>query len=123
MKNREELLQGFLTKSNWENANRHPLASDASGRTYERLYLNSKNAILMNAPYSAGEDVRLFLDVTNMLKELNLSAPIIYNEDIKNGFLLIEDLGDDLFALLCKKAPEIDHEIYGSAVDLLLHIH
>ena len=28
-----------------------------------------------------------------------------------------------LFALLCKKAPEIDHEIYGSAVDLLLHIH
>ena len=24
---------------------------------------------------------------------------------------------------MCKKAPEIDHEIYGSAVDLLLHIH
>ena len=58
-----------------------------------------------------------------MLKELNLASLIIYDEDIKNGFLLIEDLGDDLFALLCKKAPEIDHEIYGSAVDLLLHIH
>ena len=57
MENREKLLQDFLFKSDWDQANRQSIASDASGRTYERLTLNSRNAILMNAPYSAGEDV------------------------------------------------------------------
>lgn len=123
MEPREKLLQSFLRQSNWESASRHPLASDASGRTYERLSLNAKNAILMNAPYSTGEDVKPFVAVTSMLKDLNLSAPSIYYKDIKNGFLLIEDLGDDLFALLCKNSPEKEHGIYSSAVDLLLHIH
>ena len=85
MKNREKLLQDFLSKSDWDQANRQSIASDASGRTYERLTLNSSNAILMNAPYSAGEDVKPFVAVTHMLKKLNLSAPIIYNKDIKNG--------------------------------------
>ena len=123
MKNREKLLQDFLSKSDWDQANRQSIASDASGRTYERLTLNSSNAILMNAPYSAGEDVKPFVAVTHMLKKLNLSAPIIYNKDIKNGFLLLEDLGDSLFSLLCEKSPKIEDEIYSSAINLLLHIH
>ena len=123
MENREKLLQDFLFKSDWDQANRQSIASDASGRTYERLTLNSRNAILMNAPYSAGEDVKPFIAVTHMLKKLNLSAPIIYNKDIKNGFLLLEDLGDSLFSLLCEKSPKIEDEIYNSAINLLLHIH
>ena len=40
MKNREKLLQDFLSKSDWDQANRQSIASDASGRTYERLTLS-----------------------------------------------------------------------------------
>ena len=46
MKNRERLLQDFLSKSDWDQANRQSIASDASGRTYERLTLNSKQCYL-----------------------------------------------------------------------------
>lgn len=123
METREQLLQSFLSEANWKNAKRMPLASDASGRTYERLSLDSNSAILMNAPYATGEDVRPFIAVTNILNDLNLSAPIIYHQNIQNGFLLLEDLGDDLFASLCKESPEIENSIYTAAVDLLLYLH
>ncbi|MDA9927259.1 phosphotransferase, partial [Amylibacter sp.] len=123
MESREHLLQSFLSKTNWKKATRIPLASDASGRTYERLSLDSNCAILMNAPYATGEDVRPFITVTNILNDLNLSAPVIYHQDIQNGFLLLEDLGNDLFASICKKSPEMENLIYSAAVDLLLYLH
>ena len=123
MERRDTLVQAFLNTTSWAKADRHPLVADASSRSYERLTLGDQNAILMNAPYEAGEDVRPFVKVTKMLTDANLSAPQIIARDINNGFLLLEDLGNDLYAKLCEMTPEIETQIYGAAIDVLATLH
>jgi hypothetical protein len=120
---REPLIKAFLENIGWAAAQRDTLVADASGRTYERLNLKSQNAILMNAPYEADEDVRPFISVGNLLADFGLSPPKILNQDIKNGFLLLEDFGNDIFADLCKSSPELEITMYDTAVSVLVNLH
>ena len=120
---RETLLLNFLATTQWKNATRDPLAADASGRSYERLTQNGLTAILMNAPYEAGEDVRPFVAVTNMLKSVDLAPPQIHAMDIENGFLLLEDFGNGLFARLCETTPNLENPLYSAAIDVLGKLH
>lgn len=120
---RETLLQGFLAKTKWKNADRHALMADASGRSYERLIMGTDTAILMNAPYEAGEDVRPFVKVTNILVGFGLAPPHILAQDIKHGFLLLEDLGNGLFARLCETSPTLETSMYSAAIDVLAELH
>ncbi len=72
------------------------VAGDASFRRYFRLKADGNTFILMDAPPPA-EDTRPFVDVTSKLREAGLYAPEILKADVENGFLLLEDLGDDLY--------------------------
>jgi aminoglycoside/choline kinase family phosphotransferase len=123
MAQREQLLLDFLATTQWKTATRDPLAADASGRNYERLTLNGSTAILMNAPYEAGEDVRPFVAVTDMLTRFDLAPPRIIARDIENGFLLLEDLGNDLFARVCETDPDLEIPMYRAAIDVLAQLH
>ena len=72
------------------------IAGDASFRRYFRLQVNGVSRILMDAP-PPGENVKPFIDVDRLLRAANLHAPEIIYADSQNGFLLLEDLGDDLY--------------------------
>lgn len=98
-----------------------PLAGDASNRRYLRLppQPGRSGAVLMDAPPETGEDVRPFVAVTHWLRSHGLSAPEIAAADLTQGFLILEDLGDDLFARLLRHAPARETELYAVAVDLL----
>ena len=72
------------------------VAGDASYRRYFRFSTNDRTLILMDAP-PPGEHVRPFIDVTQRLRQANLHAPEIYYSDEENGFLLLEDLGDEMY--------------------------
>jgi aminoglycoside/choline kinase family phosphotransferase len=123
MKDREALLVSFLNQQGWADAARHHLAGDASNRRYERLRKpDGTVAVLMDAPPSKGEDTRPFIDIANYLRAQGLSTPAIYAKDPENGFLVIEDLGDDLFARLMLDDPARQSDLYRSAVDVLLHL-
>jgi hypothetical protein len=74
----------------------HAIAGDASLRRYFRLQANSDSLILMDAP-PPGEDVRPFIDIARRLRSADLHAPKIVHADCQNGYLLLEDLGDDLY--------------------------
>ena len=74
----------------------HPVAGDASFRRYFRLQIGGKSRILMDAP-PPGDDLRPFLDRDQRLRSAELDAPEIIHADTQNGFLLLEDLGDDLY--------------------------
>jgi aminoglycoside/choline kinase family phosphotransferase len=63
--------------------------------------------------------VRPFVAVAEHLAGLGFSAPQIYERDTEAGFLLIEDLGDALYARLLAAAPRQEAELYSAAVDLL----
>lgn len=114
----------FLTQNGWGDASQNHLAGDASNRSYLRLHRNTgETAVLMIAAPTSGENIRPFVTITNHLRGLGLSAPRILARDEKQGFLLIEDLGDDLFARLIRDNPELEHTLYSAAVDVLVELH
>lgn len=123
MLDRADLATVFLHRAGWGAARRAFLAGDASDRRYERLHLGGETAILMDAPPGRGDDPADFLRIGRHLLALGLSAPKIIAEDLTQGFLLLEDLGDDLFARILAKDPGRAPELYASATDVILHLH
>jgi len=117
MAERAERIDRFLAAEGWSDATRTPLAADASGRRYVRLFQESESAVLMD---SAHEEIAPFCRAARRLHTLGMSAPKIFAEDTVHRLLLLEDLGDLTFSY-CLDAgigPGED-KLYGIAVDLL----
>ncbi|MGA9412028.1 MAG: phosphotransferase [Roseobacter sp.] len=124
MTTRTDQAQRFIDSSGWGATTVRPLAGDASNRRYDRLTAaDGKHAVLMDAPPDKGEDVRPFVQIAEYLTAQGLSAPQIYAQDPVHGFLLIEDLGDRLFAREMATYPTTQDMLYGAAVDVLVHLH
>lgn len=116
---RETALTTFLERNGLKDAARQPLAGDASARCYERIMASEKSLILMDAP--PPEDVCSFVAIAKELTKRGYSAPEIHAEDIEQGFLLLEDLGDDVFARLFE-AGQAETPLYRLAVDFLIDL-
>jgi aminoglycoside/choline kinase family phosphotransferase len=122
MSDRSSDLTAFLLRSGWGSAERRHLAGDASDRRYERLRLGAATAVLMDNTPGGADDPAAFSTMARHLRGLGLSAPAILAEDLEQGFLLLEDLGDDLFARLVAADPGCEVRLYAAAVDTLLHL-
>ncbi|MEM1428930.1 MAG: tRNA (adenosine(37)-N6)-threonylcarbamoyltransferase complex ATPase subunit type 1 TsaE [Pseudomonadota bacterium] len=121
---RAAAISAFLETAGWAGATRARLAGDASARRYKRLRHPTRGAaVLMDADPAIGEEVRPFVTLAHHLAERGLSPPAILAEDAGHGLLLLEDLGDDLFARLIDRTPAIEHTLYEAAVDLLATLH
>ena len=145
---RSEALSRLLKDTGFAEAERSPLAGDASTRCYERLSLPGRRAILMDAPTSsesapcppgatpaerrtlgwnamsrlAASRVEAFAAVGAHLGQMGLAAPEIYGVDFAAGYAVIEDLGDALYArVLADGADEI--ALYQEAARVLAHVH
>ena len=119
---RTAACQRMLDQAGWGAAVRLPLAGDASARRYERLSLNGQSRILMDAPPGLADDVTDFARIDRHLLGIGLSAPVIHAADLGQGFLLLEDLGDQVFATLIARDPRQEAPLYRAAVDVLLHL-
>lgn len=119
---RAERAAAFLAAAGWGDAARAPLAGDASFRRYERLRGPAGSAVLMDAPPDAGEDCRPFVAIGAHLRRLGFSAPAVLAADLIEGFLLLEDLGDDLYARVLSAGGD-EAALYAEAVDLLDALH
>lgn len=113
----------FLAAAGWGGAERAALSGDASPRRYLRLRRGGATAVLMDADPATGQDVRPFLAMARHLAALGFSAPAILAVEEAEGFLLLEDLGDDLFARLAARTPALEPELYAAATDLLVALH
>ncbi len=114
------MTAAFLAAAGWADAGSASLAGDASARRYTRLKQNGATAILMQ---DAEGDIALFARLSRHLTGLKLSAPRILAEDSDEGLLLIEDLGDALFARLTEADPAQETALYLAATDALLELH
>ncbi|WP_208347173.1 aminoglycoside phosphotransferase family protein [Pseudaestuariivita rosea] len=124
MKARQQQIRDFLSQTSWKTAKISPLAGDASNRRYDRLKAdNGQTTVLMDADPEKGETVEPFVKIARYLQSIGLSAPEIFEIDVQNGFLLIEDLGDDLFARISETTPALEVELYENAVDVLIELH
>lgn len=120
---RTEQMNAFVATTNWAGSAQVLVAGDASNRKYLRLTNpDGSTAILMDAPPEKGEDVRPFLRIASYLLENGLSAPQIYAQDIETGFLIIEDLGDALFADLMAEDAANERPLYRAATQALVHL-
>jgi aminoglycoside/choline kinase family phosphotransferase len=138
-------MHAFLESAGWAAATITPLAGDASTRRYARVAVNGHCAMVMDQPQNAeeppcppeatpaerqslgynaiarlaGADCGRYIAAANFLRTRGLSAPEIYAADTSKGFVLIEDLGDDLFAEALARGKD-EHALYGAAVDALV---
>ena len=78
------------------------IAGDASFRRYFRVLVNGESRVLMDSP-PPSDDIKPFVDIDQRLREVDLNAPEIFHADLPNGFLLLEDFGDDLYRDLLQK--------------------
>ncbi len=118
---REARIARFLSAHGWGAAARRRLAGDASFRHYDRLEGDGRRAVLMDAP-PPQEDVRPYMAVAGLLRNLGYSAPRILAADAENGLLLLEDLGDDTYTRLLARGHD-EAKLYALAVDLLIDLH
>ena len=124
MPDRDTLIRDFIDQTDWRDAALAPLAGDASNRRYLRLtHPAHGSAVLMDAPREKGEDTAPFIQIAEYLAAQGLSAPRILARDTAQGFLLLEDLGDDLFARVIPRDPDSEMRLYSAATDLLVHLH
>ena len=124
MTNRDAEIAAFLAGTPWESWQRHPLAGDASLRRYERLQDNSgQSVVLMDAPVDSNGPMDAYLNVTALLQNRDVSVPAILHQDPKAGLLLLEDLGDALFAAVIEDSPDQESTLYEAATDFLAALH
>jgi len=145
---RTQAIDQFLKNAGWSDAARIPLTGDASTRRYIRLRRGGRTALLMDQPQGAeaptgganatpeerkalgynavarlaGADCGRFVAAANYLRGLGLSAPEIYAADAAQGFVLMEDLGADLFVDSLAKGTD-EKLLYQGAAEVLAKIH
>ncbi|MCY3878321.1 MAG: phosphotransferase [Rhodobacteraceae bacterium] len=120
---REQALKRLLETAGWADAVRRRLAGDASNRSFHRLCSHGgATVILMDADPRACGPLTPFIRATTHLRSLRLSAPEIIAADEIHGFLLLEDLGDALFARVAGDNPQLEEELYFAVIDLLAEL-
>lgn len=116
------------------------LQGDASPRAYARIRSGRPSpcasAILMDAPrqpdgppirdgkpYSRiahlAEDVKPFVAIGTALWRAGLSAPMIYDQDLDSGLLLIEDFGEAVFGQVLAEGG-LQADLWRAATDVLV---
>ncbi len=119
---REKKKEVFLIKYNYNQFERELIAGDASFRKYERIFLDSnKTLILMDAPPNF-EKIKPFIRIAKYLLQLGFSVPEIYQYDDMNGFMLLEDLGDNTYTRLLEQKYD-EEKLYSIATSVLIKIH
>jgi len=148
MSDRQKQMRDFLIASGWGDADVAPLPGDASTRRYARLAMGGRKAMLMDQrpgaetpaapPHAdeatrralgynavarlAGADCARFAAVATWLRGKGLAAPEILAADCANGFLIIEDFGDALFADVLADGGTAT-ELYEAAARVLARLH
>ncbi len=145
---REEAAAQFLARAGLGEAQREPLAGDASTRRYERLHpAGGPSLIFMDQPpraesppcppgaspaeraalgfnavyrLAAGR-VDAFVACAGWLRAQGLSAPQVTAADPATGFAVLEDLGDDLYARLIAAGAD-EETLYAAAIEALVRM-
>ncbi len=67
-------------------------SSDASFRSYWRVFSKGQTFIVMDAPIEH-EDCSPFISISKILNDAGLLVPVVIEQNLTQGFLLLSDLG------------------------------
>lgn len=91
-------------------------SSDASFRRYFRIGTEQGSFIVMDAPPEK-ENIEPFIKVANLMAQSNIHVPAIFQQNLDQGFLLLEDFGSTCFLDRLRKTNA--DALYQSATDSL----
>jgi|WetSurMetagenome_2_1015567.scaffolds.fasta_scaffold06431_7 N-acetylmuramate 1-kinase len=120
---RENSLKNWVQQTlNDPQTTLHAMQNDASFRRYFRVILSDQTSyIAMDAPPDK-ENSKPFVNVAQRLFKAGLNVPEIKAIDWENGFLLLTNLGDDLYLPILKEKESDQAKIdrlYGDALAAL----
>lgn len=85
-------IKEWLQTTSYKNYTIETALADASFRKYYRLRDGDKTALLMDSSLELNS-LKSFLDVTTRLKNADVSVPKIFEQNIENGYIILEDFG------------------------------
>lgn len=94
-----------------------PVSADASFRRYFRVTLGRRSLIVMDAPPDK-DDMRSYVVIARRFHVLGLNVPEVLEQDHERGFLLITDLGEQLY--LPNLNEQSVERLYGDALGALV---
>ena len=83
----------WLESIDWRDYSIEVASSDASFRSYYRIYKENKSYILMDSSLDL-DSLLPFVDINHRLSQSKVKAPQIIAQNIQKGYLILEDFGD-----------------------------
>lgn len=96
-----------------------PASSDASFRRYFRIKAPNGQFIVMDAP-PPQENVEPFVRIADLLTRSQVNVPTIFQQNLNEGFLLLEDFGSQCFLDQLNENTAAD--LYQTAFDSLFKL-
>lgn len=93
-------------------------SADASFRRYFRVHTARQTKIAMDAPPEQ-EKLLPFIETAEALRRQNVHTPAIYAENHDEGFLLLEDLGNQSYLQELNEQPD---KLYSKALQALIQL-
>lgn len=94
-----------------------PASADASFRRYFRVSHGGATRVVMDAPPTQ-EDCTPFVRIAGLLAAAGVNAPSILAQELRKGFLLLEDLGTQTY--LDVLTPDNADALFKDAINALL---
>jgi aminoglycoside/choline kinase family phosphotransferase len=117
----DQLRHWLVHEQRWPLARLAPASADASFRRYFRVWsTDGATSVVMDAPPDK-EDVAPYLLVTALLERCDVHVPKVEASDVRQGFVLLEDLGVVSYLSRLQDRANAD-ALYGDALAALLQI-
>ena len=114
---RQQKLVTWLDENRYEKTSLVNLSGDASFRKYYRVKKNEISYVVMDCPPDK-ENLNSFISVTKKLHEAKVNVPKLFECHHENGFLVLSDLGDDLYSR--KLDSETVYCLYTDALETIV---
>lgn len=114
---RQQKLLAWLDINTYEKTSLMNLSGDASFRRYFRVKKNELSYVVMDCPPDK-ENLKSFISVTEKLHDAKVNVPELFECDQENGFLVLSDLGDDLYSR--KLDSETVYCLYTDALETIV---
>ena len=115
----EKLKHWLETELTFSEYTLNPASADASFRRYFRVTHEGDSYIVMDAP-PGKEDSRPFIRISRMFFDVGLNVPVVIDENLEQGFLLLSDLGSRPY--LDELNSDTVERLYGDALSALVTI-
>lgn len=127
-KSRATMRDEFLVSTGWGDHKPAPVGEDAAYRRYFRLtHATGRTAILMEAVPDGGayptpgHNMSDYMRITTYLRSLGLMTPAVYDGDLEEGYLLLQDFGNTSFKAALDQG--VDRQtLYAVATDILKYL-